>query len=144
MNLEKEPRFYQEYDLGNINKSLLINNSDLTYGLAKWNREFGGHKLAQDLDVLKLGDGKVANWLAFCSDVNGWGRTKASQKLEILKLCDGEVVRWLAERSVSNGWGETPAAENEYVRGLRGGIIGELIDGKYRKKDFNNFRGTFC
>lgn len=133
VTFKENPDFYKKYDLDSLKVDDLLNDVDLVEGLVFWNKDFGQHPLAQDINILKLNEGNVAWLLANRSNDNGWGRTDAAQNFEVLKLADGYVAMWLATNSKWNGWAETEAVKREEVRGLVKGEVGELIDGVNKK-----------
>lgn len=122
-HLRKSVDYYKNYDLGSINKNVLLKNRDLACGLARHNKDFGTHPLAQDYNVLILGEGGVAKGLAKNSKENGWGRTNAAQEMSVLMLDNGKVALWLARFSGENEWGMTEAVEKMGVLQLRFGEI---------------------
>lgn len=58
-------------------------------GLAKYNVKFGEHKLAQDLDILRLKREKIAVFLVGNFKNNGWAETPAAKSVEVRKIIDG-------------------------------------------------------
>lgn len=118
---------YKKYDCENLTKEKLLDDPDLAVGLAMFNRDFGNHKLAQDLEVLSLNGGDVALELAVGSGESNWGRTDVAQNLDVLSFCDGEVAKALATHSDKNGWWDTPAAQNLEVLKLQEGEVANWL-----------------
>lgn len=126
--MNKGNEFYENYCIDNLSKKMLLDDPDLAVGLARWNKGFGGHPLAQKMDVLKLGNKEVVRGLAQGSCNNKWGETKAAQDLRVLKLRDGEVAYILGFYSEANGWGRTPAAQDKRVLELCDGGVRKIIN----------------
>lgn len=95
--MKYDEEFCLGFDLGELTKNKLLEDPELAESLAEFNLRFGKHPLAQDFDVLELGDGWVAKWLAMNCRKNGWGNTDASKEERVLKLRNGAVAHWLRE-----------------------------------------------
>lgn len=131
--MSKSKEFYEEFDLENLTKEELLDNSELAMGLAEYNMDFGKHPLAQDFEVLSLRDGGVAYHLAENSTKNGWWETEMAQNWDVLSLYDGNVALALARGTQGHDWWETPAAQDLKVLALCNGRVAvELV--------FNSFR----
>lgn len=138
MKLNKKIHFYKNYVLKSLNKDDLLKDEDLAVGLARWNRDFGGHELAQDFDVLSLSKGQVALELAEHSVVNGWGQTEAVKDLRVLKLCDRDVALMLALFFPENSWSYDFISKDPNVFGMCFGRVGYLCG--MGIKDLNKVR----
>lgn len=108
----EDKEFYRNIDLDELSKGDLLVNLKLVKGLAMWNKKFAKHPLAQDLDILSMGNGRIAWLLASWSYGNGWGSTPAAQEMSVLKLKDGQVAERLWKYSKRNGWGDTDVVCN--------------------------------
>lgn len=123
----REVEFYRDYDLELLKKDFLLEDVSLAVGLAKHNLKFGNHFLAEDYDILALGDGEVACNLVINSRYNNWGEKNIAQKLEVLRLRNGNVAWLLAVYSDVNKWALTPAAQNIDVLGLKDGEVARWL-----------------
>lgn len=133
MKLSKED--YIDYDLENLTRKDLLSNPSLAIGLAEYNYEFGKHRLAQDIKVLELRGGKVAETLAWRSGENGWAKTPAAQKKKVLSMSNEAVVSNLAYWSNKNGWGKTDAGRDLEISKMCDGKVGYWLK-KYSKESF--------
>lgn len=100
----RETKFYKDYNLVNLKKETLLKDMDLAIGLASFNMKFGEHKLAQDMDILRINGGSVAYELVWNADKNGWGKTPAANDPGVFGLRRGDVgklLRILKTRSFS-------------------------------------------
>lgn len=100
MVLEKYYGSYQNYNLSTLTKEDLIRDANLAVALARENKNFGTHLLAQDLNILGLNNGEVAKELALNSKKNGWGRTNAARNPKVRELADGEVDNLLGDMGI--------------------------------------------
>lgn len=120
--------FYEKYPLEKLKKEELLEDFNLAECLSIYNKNFGTHFLAQDMDVLNLMKGAIAIKLAWNSYRNGWGETPVAQNLEVLGLGKGDVALGLAWYSGKNGWGQTPAAQDPEVLELGDGKVKKWLD----------------